>query len=257
MQVRSRSCSLCVICILISRGSQCISSSTTLHLSISQPGGGKPKTIGSEKFAAWESVSVATGESMKPQELAKYKYHIDMGGGGGTTWSGTIEKLAMPGLLFHHVTPTKDYIHDHLKAWKHYIPVSADLKDLKQKFDWVEAHPQEAKRIANASTEFMKELGTPQGFEKIYEQDFVEPLRRVIEAYQPVSTAHFQSSQADRLHSSDRTSKLNSKSWRNVLEALDTEDQFKPVMECTGTASRKQCILKPELTHEVIQRWGK
>ena len=124
---------------------------------------------------------------MKPQELAKYKYHIDMGGGGGTTWSGTIEKLAMPGLLFHHVTPMKDYIHDHLKAWIHYIPVSADLKDLKQKFDWAQAHPQEAKRIADAATEFMKELGTPQGFGRIYKQDFVQPLQRVIDAYQPVS----------------------------------------------------------------------
>ena len=188
---------------------------------------------------------------MKPQELAKYKYHIDMGGGGGTTWSGTIEKLAMPGLLFHHVTPMKDYIHDHLKPWIHYIPVSADLKDLKQKFDWAQAHPQEAKHIADASTEFMKELGTPQGFEKLYEQDFVEPLRRVIEAYQPVSIAQFQTSQADRLYSPDKTSKVNSKSWRKVLEALDTD--FLPVMECTGTASRNQCLWK--LSEQEIKAW--
>mmetsp|Transcript_28707 Transcript_28707/g.58554 ORF Transcript_28707/g.58554 Transcript_28707/m.58554 type:complete len:443 (-) Transcript_28707:605-1933(-) len=46
----------------------------------------------------------AAGESMPLEELAKYKYHIDIGGGGGTTWSGTLEKLALPGLLFHHVT---------------------------------------------------------------------------------------------------------------------------------------------------------
>ena len=239
--------------ILSLRGS-CILSNHSLHIlyPIHLPlGKGKPKTIGSEKFAAWESVSIATGESMKPQELAKYKYHIDMGGGGGTTWSGTIEKLAMPGLLFHHVTPMKDYIHDHLKAWKHYIPVSADLKDLKQKFLWAEAHPQEAKKIADAATDFMKELGTPQGFEKLYEQDFVEPIRRVIEAYQPVSIAHFQSSQADILHSPDKASKLNSKSWRIVLEALDTD--FFPVMECTGTVSRNQCLWK--LSEQEIKAW--
>lgn len=47
--------------------------------------------------------------------------------------TGTVEKLAMPGLLFHHVSPTKDYIHDRLKPWKHYIPVRPDLKDLKAK----------------------------------------------------------------------------------------------------------------------------
>ena len=50
--------------------------------------------------------------------LAQYKYHINPGGGGGSTWSGTIVKLAMPGLLFHHyLTPTKDYFHDWLVPW--------------------------------------------------------------------------------------------------------------------------------------------
>lgn len=133
------------------------------------------------------------------------------------------------------------------------LPVSADLKDLKQKFDWTESHPYQARKIANASTEFMKELGTPQGFGKLYEQDFVEPLRRVLEAYQPVSIAHFQTSQADRLHSPDKASKFSSKSWRKVLEALDTENLFKPVMECTGAASRNQCLLKPST--EEIKQW--
>eukprot|EP00970_Alexandrium_tamarense_P015937 scaffold5763_cov144-Alexandrium_tamarense.AAC.1 len=50
----------------------------------------------------------AVGNKMSLEELAKYKYHIDIGGGGGTTWSGTLEKLALPGLLFHHETETRD-----------------------------------------------------------------------------------------------------------------------------------------------------
>lgn len=36
---------------------------------------------------------MARGDRMSRPELAKYKYHIDLGGGGGTTWTGTIEKL--------------------------------------------------------------------------------------------------------------------------------------------------------------------
>ncbi|KAL7538284.1 hypothetical protein ACHAXR_008437 [Thalassiosira sp. AJA248-18] len=133
------------------------------------PNAGKSPTVGSDRYASWEEV--------------------DLGGGGGTTWSGTVQKLAMPGLLFHHVTPTKDYIHDHLKAWKHYIPVSANLQDLKAKFDWAESHPVEAKRIADAGTEFMRQLGTPQGFGKVFDQTFADPLSRVIKAYQPVATS--------------------------------------------------------------------
>jgi hypothetical protein len=101
---------------------------------------------------------------MSLPDLARYKYHIDLGGGGGTTWTGTIDKLAMPGLLFHHMTPTKDYFHDLLVPWRHYIPVSEDLSDLKSKYDWAESHPNEAKRIADASTQFMRELGTVEGF---------------------------------------------------------------------------------------------
>ena len=64
-----------------------------------------PPTFGSEKYSQYEEVGIATGHFMARPDIAKYKYHIDLGGGGGTTWMGTLEKLAMPGLLFHHITP--------------------------------------------------------------------------------------------------------------------------------------------------------
>ena len=197
--------------------------------------GKKVATIGSDEYARWEQIGVATGESMPLSELAKYRYHIDLGGGGGTTWSGTIEKLALPGLLFHHVTPMKDYIHDHLTPWKHYIPVSADLKDLRSKFNWAESHPVEAKRIADEGTKFMRELGTPQGFEKIFEQDFVEPVRRVIEAYQPVANVHQQ-------HGNNNDGSSIS-SWKDVLDSLGDNNRFVPVLECNGIGTSDDCQL--------------
>ena len=43
-----------------------------------------------------------TGERMDAPEMSNYKYQIDYGGGGGTTWEGTLTKLLMPGVLFHH-----------------------------------------------------------------------------------------------------------------------------------------------------------
>ena len=191
----------------------------------SQPGGDKSPTIGSQRYEPWEKVDIAVGESINLQELAKYKYHIDLGGGGGTTWSGTIEKLALPGLLFHHMTPTKDYIHDYLTPWKHYIPVSESLQDLKKKFDWAETHPHEAKRIADAGTDFMRELGTPQGFGKLYNDVFVEPLKRVIEAYQPASTTH----------------PGNGKTWRGILSGYGHMVSVNPIMECDGLVDLMDC----------------
>ena len=108
----------------------------------------------------------------------------------GTTWSGTTEKLAMPGLLFHHETPTKDYIHDLMFPWVHYVPIAPDLRDLREKFEWAESHPEAAKRIARQGSELMRSLGTVEGFEGMYEKVFVENVERVIDAYQPVRVSH-------------------------------------------------------------------
>ena len=127
------------------------------------------------------------GEFMTLEELAKYKYHIDLGGGGGTTWTGTVQKLSMPGLLFHHVTPTKDYFHDLIKPWVHYVPVRADLEDLLEKLEWAESHSEEAKQISENATKFVRELGARDGFSKVFESYMISPLREVIEAFTPMN----------------------------------------------------------------------
>jgi hypothetical protein len=161
----------------------------------------------------------AIGEQMSLQDLAQYKYHIDLGGGGGTTWTGTFQKLAMPGLLFHHVTPTKDYIHDWMTPWIHYVPVAADLRDLREKYEWAESHPQAAKLIAEQGTEFMRHLTTPEGFEEHYQKAFSEPVRRVIEAYVPASS-----------------------SWREVVRTFEGSN-IHQIKRCTG---RSYCSRYPD-----------
>ena len=172
--------------------------------------GGKFPTLGSSKYSARESVGIAVGERMPLSDLARYKYHIDLGGGGGTTWSGTIDKLAMPGLLFHHLTPTKDYFHDRLIPWKHYVPVSEDLSDLKSKYDWAESHQHEARRIADAGTQFMREMGTPEGFERMFEGHLSGPLRGAIKAYVPISSSR------------------PGQTWRDVLQSMGEDCRIIP-----------------------------
>ena len=155
------------------------------------------------------------GKSMSYTDLARHKYHIDLGGGGGTTWTGTTQKLAMPGLLFHHLTPTKDYNHEWMQPWIHYVPVAADLHDLKEKFDWAEANPQAAKIIADNGSELMRRLGTPEGLDVLYQQAFVEPVRRVIDAYLPVTVTH------------------PGLSWREIVNRL-TGDSMVTKFRCSG-----------------------
>jgi hypothetical protein len=152
----------------------------------SAKGKGKPVAVGNPKYKKWEDIGFPlAGHGMPPEEMAKFKYHIDIGGGGGTTWTGTTDKLAMPGLLFHHLTATKDYIHDHLLPWMHYVPVQTDLSDLMDKIAWAETHPAEAKKIAETATEFMRQMGTPEGYNNLFVEDIVKPLKGVIEAYVP------------------------------------------------------------------------
>ena len=45
--------------------------------------------IGAEEYKDWEKIGFpVAGEKMSKLELATFKYHIDIGGGGGTTWTG-------------------------------------------------------------------------------------------------------------------------------------------------------------------------
>ena len=183
----------------------------------------KVPTVGAEQYKEWEDIDFpATGEHMDLPELARYKYHIDLGGGGGTTWSGTIEKLAMPGLLFHHMTPTKDYIHDYMKPWVHYVPVAADLSDLKDKYEWAESHPVKAKKIADEGTKLIRYLTGKEGFQNMFDKDMVMPLQRVIEAYQPISTIQEGKSWSN---------------WKDAIDQIEGKDVLLPVIECMHSAN--------------------
>lgn len=171
----------------------------------------------------YEDMGIASGGFTSLHELANYKYHIDLGGGGGTTWTGTIQKLAMPGLLFHHITPTKDFFHDRLQPWRHYIPVASDLSDLKLKLEWAESNPEKAKWIADQGTAFMRNFVSEKGYGQLFQEDFVEPLRQVIEAYQPVSVTH------------------PGQTWMEVLQGAPEGALMEPIAECSGRQTRGSC----------------
>lgn len=178
--------------------------------------GGKHPAMGAREYKKWEEIGFpVAGEHMSEQELSKYKYHIDIGGGGGTTWTGTVRKLGFPGLLFHHITPTKDYIHDQIKPWVHYVPVKLDLSDLMEKLEWAETHQDEAKRIADNATTLMRYLSSSVGFEPLFEQHMLNPLLGVIQAYKPMNLR-------------------DDKSWDDAFKQLGGED-FSPFMECSAS----------------------
>ncbi len=176
-----------------------------------------------DQVVLYDETDIAEGGYTSLHELANYKYHIDLGGGGGTTWTGLIQKLAMPGVLFHHVTPTKDYLYDRLEAWRHYIPVSSDLSDLKSKVEWANANPDKAKWISDQGTAFMRDFVSQEGYGKIFQEDFVAPLGEAIKAYQPVANTH------------------PGMDWMEVIKSVRGGEKMEPIAECSGHKTRGSC----------------
>jgi len=97
-----------------------------------------------------------TSEHIEQDTLGKYRFQLDLGGGGGTTWTGTIAKLAMPGVLLHHETSMKDSYFDTLEPYKHYLPLKEDLSNFDELIQFVKDNPQKAKEISAAASEWVQ-----------------------------------------------------------------------------------------------------
>ena len=164
----------------------------------------------------------ATSQYMGEDEQIKYKYHIDLGGGGGTTWTGTFRKLGMPGVLFHHETKMKDWFYDEIKPWVHYIPIEWDLGDLRQKYEWAEANPEECQAISQRATDFFLDFRRRENIQDLYHRLFQKYLGSLVDAYVPKENESVQ----DILDS-----------YKNQ-EGVEDLDEFYPF----GTCNDEECI---------------
>ena len=99
-----------------------------------------------------------------------------------------------------------------------YVPVNEDLSDLKAKYDWAQKHPREAKNIAENGTRFARWMGSVEGFSQLYEQHFLNPLKNVVNAYQPTIPEGYEDK------STTETEIIESKG----------EGQYDIVSRCTG-----------------------
>lgn len=116
------------------------------------------------KFFNWNGrragldLGLVTTDHIEDNVMGKYKYQLDLGGGGGTTWSGMIPKLSMPGVLFHHETAMKDSYFDQLKPYVHYLPLKEDLSNFEELVRFVETNATEAQAISQRASDWVREF---------------------------------------------------------------------------------------------------
>ena len=115
------------------------------------------------------------------EELARFKYQLDLGGWGGTSWTGTLHKLSMPGVLFHHETSMKDSYFDDLIPWRHYIPIKEDLSDLRAKYQWARAHDDVCRQISLEAKRWLARFVSDRGLLRHNYVKLAVPLERALD----------------------------------------------------------------------------
>jgi len=90
-------------------------------------------------------------------EQLSYKYLVDIDGE-VNAWSGLFWKLYSNSVVFKVSSHFEQWYYKRLIPWKHFIPVSGDLSDLNEKFEWAVAHDIECERIASEGRAFAASL---------------------------------------------------------------------------------------------------
>jgi Glycosyl transferase family 90 len=93
-------------------------------------------------------------------EMSEFRYQLDIGGESGTTWGGLLWKMCSGSLIFKVDTFAKDWWHDLIEPWVHYIPVEELVSDLPERYRWVESHQEEAAKIAKAGQDLCRKIST-------------------------------------------------------------------------------------------------
>jgi hypothetical protein len=69
----------------------------------------------------------------------------------------------------------RQWYYDELKAWTHYVPVKADLSDLKQQIAWCRANLDECRQIAGRGQNF--------AMARSYDTEVASAVDRLTQAY--------------------------------------------------------------------------
>ncbi|MGG5818927.1 glycosyl transferase family 90 [Falsiroseomonas sp. HW251] len=105
---------------------------------------------------AWLAARDLSGPRVPQAEFARHRMTLDLAGH-AAAWGSYARYLE--GTLVLRVAHGRElFYYPMLKPWTHYVPVAADLGDLRERAEWALANTDQAARIAQAGHELMAGL---------------------------------------------------------------------------------------------------
>ena len=129
--------------------------------------------------------SELVGDRRNHAERQHYKYTLDVGGHGGTSWLGTLTAMATASLVFRADSPMADFYDAELQPWVHYVPVAWDLSNLAERYLWAQNNQAKAREIAAAGAVYARDMSA----EKMWASYASLPLGQARKAYHVVGPA--------------------------------------------------------------------
>lgn len=91
------------------------------------------------------------------EDFFKYKYVVDADGY-HCAWKSLFLKLMTGSVVLKIDSPFEQWYHRKLMPWRHYIPVSRDVKELRELHQWLITHDEEARTIAQEGSDFISRV---------------------------------------------------------------------------------------------------
>jgi hypothetical protein len=91
------------------------------------------------------------GAPLDPMSWGRRRFALDVDGN-GNAWSNLFTRLLLGCCVLKvgSAQGFRQWYYDDLRPFEHYVPIAADLSDLREKVDWCRAHARECEEIAAA-----------------------------------------------------------------------------------------------------------
>ena len=100
------------------------------------------------------------------EEFFKYKYVVDADGY-HSAWKSLFLKLMMGSVVLKIDSPFEQWYHHKLMPWRHYIPVSRDVKEIRELHEWLVAHDDAAQAIAREGSDLIARVNVESALDGI------------------------------------------------------------------------------------------